>query len=214
MQIKQMNTRLETRRITMKFEKEVRLAEMRVEEAEDKMILEGYAIVFEEETLIGDEERGFREVISRDSLSKANMKDVPLKYNHMDSFLILARTKNKSLSLSVDEKGLKVHAELLNTTTNQDVYKMVKAGLLDKMSFAFTVKKQSWDRKAEIPLRRIEEIDRLYDVSVVDLPAYEGTSIYSRSLDLVETELKAMDLAKREEEAKVIRKRISIKTLI
>ncbi len=198
----------------MKFEKEVRLAEMRVEEAEDKMILEGYAIVFEEETLIGDEERGFREVISRDSLSKANMKDVPLKYNHMDSFLILARTKNKSLSLSVDEKGLKVHAELLNTTTNQDVYKMVKAGLLDKMSFAFTVKKQSWDRKAEIPLRRIEEIDRLYDVSVVDLPAYEGTSIYSRSLDLVETELKAMDLAKREEEAKVIRKRISIKTLI
>ena len=196
----------------MKFEKEVRLAEMRVEEAEDKMILEGYAIVFEEETLIGDEERGFREVISRDSLSKANMKDVPLKYNHMDSFLILARTKNKSLSLSVDEKGLKVHAELLNTTTNQDVYKMVKAGLLDKMSFAFTVKKQSWDRKAEIPLRRIEEIDRLYDVSVVDLPAYEGTSIYSRSLDLVETELKAMDLAKREEEAKVIRKRISIKS--
>ncbi len=198
----------------MKFEKEVRLAEMRVEEAEDKMILEGYAIVFEEETLIGDEERGFREVISRDSLSKANMKDVPLKYNHMDSFLILARTKNKSLSLSVDEKGLKVHAELLNTTTNQDVYKMVKAGLLDKMSFAFTVKKQSWDRKAEIPLRRIEEIDRLYDVSVVDLPAYEGTSIYSRSLDLVETELKAMDLAKREEEAKVIRKRISIKSRI
>ena len=198
----------------MKFEKEVRLAEMRVEEAEDKMILEGYAIVFEEETLIGDEERGFREVISRDSLSKAHMKDVPLKYNHMDSFLILARTKNKSLSLSVDEKGLKVHAELLNTTTNQDVYKMVKAGLLDKMSFAFTVKKQSWDRKAEIPLRRIEEIDRLYDVSVVDLPAYEGTSIYSRSLDLVETELKAMDLAKREEEAKVIRKRISIKSRI
>ena len=196
----------------MKFEKEVRLAEMRVEETEDKMILEGYAIVFEEETLIGDEERGFREVISRDSLSKANMKDVPLKYNHMDSFLILARTKNKSLSLSVDEKGLKVHAELLNTTTNQDVYKMVKAGLLDKMSFAFTVKKQSWDRKAEIPLRRIEEIDRLFDVSVVDLPAYEGTSIYSRSLDLVETELKAMDLAKREEEAKVNRKRISIKS--
>ena len=191
-------------------DKEVRLAEMRVEETEDKMILEGYAIVFEQETMIGDEERGFREVISRDSLSKANMKDVPMKYNHMDSFLILARTKNKSLSLSIDDKGLKVRAELLNTTTNADVYKMVKAGLLDKMSFAFTVKKQSWDTDSKIPLRRIEEIDRLYDVSVVDLPAYEGTSIYSRSLDLVETELKAMDLAKREEEAKVIKKRIGL----
>ena len=43
------------------------------------------------------------------------MKDVPLKYNHMDNFLILARNKNKSLTLEVDEKGLKVRAELLDT---------------------------------------------------------------------------------------------------
>lgn len=192
--------------------KEVRLAEMRIEETEEKMVLEGYAIVFEEETLIGDEERGFKELISRNSLKNTNMKDVPMKYNHCDSVLILARTKNKSLTLSVDEKGLKVRAELINTNSNSDVYKMVKAGLLDKMSFAFTVKKQSWDRSGDIPVRRIEEIDRLYDVSVVDLPAYDGTSIYSRSLDLVEAELKAMDLVKREEEAKVLRIKIKIKT--
>ena len=192
--------------------KEVRLAEMRIEETEEKMVLEGYAIVFEEETLIGDEERGFKELISRNSLKNTNMKDVPMKYNHCDSVLILARTKNKSLTLSVDEKGLKVRAELINTNSNSDVYKMVKAGLLDKMSFAFTVKKQSWDRSGDVPVRRIEEIDRLYDVSVVDLPAYDGTSIYSRSLDLVEAELKAMDLVKREEEAKVLRMKIKIKT--
>ena len=192
--------------------KEVRLAEMRIEEAEEKMVLEGYAIVFEEETLIGDEERGFKELISKNSLKNTNMKDVPMKYNHCDSVLILARTKNKSLTLSVDEKGLKVRAELINTNSNSDVYKMVKAGLLDKMSFAFTVKKQSWDRSGDIPVRRIEEIDRLYDVSVVDLPAYDGTSIYSRSLDLVDAELKAMDLVKREEEAKVLRMKIKIKT--
>lgn len=192
--------------------KEVRLAEMRIEETEEKMVLEGYAIVFEEETLIGDEERGFKELISKNSLKNTNMKDVPMKYNHCDSVLILARTKNKSLTLSVDEKGLKVRAELINTNSNSDVYKMVKAGLLDKMSFAFTVKKQSWDRSGDIPLRRIEEIDRLYDVSVVDLPAYDGTSIYSRSLDLVDAELKAMDLVKREEEAKVLRMKIKIKT--
>ena len=192
--------------------KEIRLAEVRFEENEDKMILEGYAIVFEQETLIGDEERGFKEVISKDALSNTLMKDVPLKYNHMDSFLILARTKNKSLTLAIDEKGLKVHAELLNTHSNEDVYKMVQAGLLDKMSCAFTVKKQSWDRSGDIPVRRIEEIDRLYDVSVVDLPAYEGTSIYSRSLDLVETELKAMELADRDEKAKRIKQKINIKT--
>jgi len=196
----------------MKNNKEVRLAEVRFEETEGKMILEGYAIVFEEETLIGSEERGFKEVISRSALTDTFMKDVPLKYNHMDSFLILARTKNKSLTLSVDNIGLKVRAELIDTHSNEDVYKMVRSGLLDKMSFAFTVKKQSWDRSGDIPVRRIESIDRLYDVSVVDLPAYEGTSIYSRSLDLVETELRALEEADRDEKAKIIKQKINIKS--
>ena len=196
----------------MKNNKETRLAEVRFEDNEGKMILEGYAIVFEQETLIGDEERGFKEVISRTALTDTFMKDVPLKYNHMDSFLILARTKNKSLVLEVDNIGLKVRAELIDTHSNEDVYKMVRSGLLDKMSFAFTVKKQSWDRSGKIPVRRIESIDRLYDVSVVDLPAYDGTSIYSRSLDLVETELRALEEADRDEKAKVIKQKINIKS--
>lgn len=196
----------------MKNNKETRLAEVRFEENEGKMILEGYAIVFEQETLIGDEERGFKEVISRTALQDTLMKDVPLKYNHMDSFLILARTKNKSLVLSVDNIGLKVHAELIDTHSNEDVYKMVRSGLLDKMSFAFTVSKQTWDRSGKVPVRRIESIDRLFDVSVVDIPAYDGTSIYSRSLDLVEAELRAMELAESEEKAKLIKAKINIKS--
>jgi HK97 family phage prohead protease len=48
--------------------------------------------------------------------------------------------------LTVDEKGLKVTARLLDTNSNRDIYQMVKANLLDKMSFAFTVKDQVWDR--------------------------------------------------------------------
>ena len=198
--------------MTTKNNKETRLAEVRMLEEDNKMILEGYAIVFDQETLIGTEDNGFIEVISKDALKDTYMKDVPLKYNHMDNFLILARTKNKSLTLEVDEKGLKVHAELIDTESNKDVYKMVKAGLLDKMSFAFTVKSNKWDRTSDVPKRIIESIDRLYDVSVVDVPAYEQTSIYARSLDLVDTELKAMEVAEQEEKAKVIKKRIHIKT--
>lgn len=194
--------------------KEVRLAELRTEEAEGKMILEGYAIVFESETLIGDEEHGFKEIIDKDSLKESQMKDVPLKYNHMDNFLILARTKNKSLTLEVDEKGLKVHAELLDTESNKDIYKMVQAGLLDKMSFAFTVAKQSWDRSGKVPVRRILGIERLYDVSIVDTPAYDATSIHARSLEIVDAELKAMDLAEQKAKAEIIRKRIQIKSQI
>jgi len=192
--------------------KEVRLAELRSEEAEGKMLLEGYAIVFESETLIGDEEHGFKEVIDKDSLASAQMKDVPLKYNHVDNFLILARTKNKSLTLEVDEKGLKVRAELLDTESNKDIYKMVQAGLLDKMSFAFTVAKQSWDRSGKIPVRRILGIERLYDVSIVDTPAYDATSIHARSLELVDAELKAMDLEEQNRKAEIIKKRIQIKS--
>ena len=176
-----------------KLENRLASIELREDDAE-KMILEGYAIVFDEETLIGDEKNGFIESISRSALNETNLKDVPMKYNHNDSFLIIARTRNKSLTLTVDEKGLKVRAELLDTESNKDIYKMVKAGLLDKMSFAFTVSGQKIDRSGEIPKRTITGIDRLFDVSIVDLPAYEQTSIAaSRSLAMLETELKSMD---------------------
>ena len=198
------------------MEKETRFStlESRSDEENNKMIVEGYAIVFDEETLIGDEERGFIEVIDKNALASTNMKDVPFKYNHNDTTLILARTRNGSLSLEVDEKGLKIRAELIDTTSNVDIYKSIVAGLLDKMSFAFTVKSQSWDRSGKIPKRTITAIDRLFDVSVVDLPAYDQTSIQAsaRSLELVETELKALDDAENLERRQILAKRIKIKT--
>lgn len=183
------------------------------EEDEQKMVLEGYAIVFDQETLIGDKEKGFIESIDRNALKNANMKDVPMKYNHDDSFLIIARTRNNSLRLTVDDIGLKVRAELIDTDSNKDIYKMVKAGLLDKMSFAFTVSSQKIDRSGDIPKRTITGIDRLFDVSIVDLPAYDQTSIVvGRSLALVDTELKTMDMEDQIKMANIIKKRIHIKT--
>jgi hypothetical protein len=192
--------------------KETRLADVKFEETEGKMMLEGYAIVFNQETLIGDEAYGFVEEIDRHALENTLMKDVPMKYNHMDSFLIIARTKNKSLTLSVDNNGLKVHAELLDTQSNQDIYKMVRSGLLDKMSFAFTVEEQSWNKEGKIPKRTITKIGRLYDVSVVDTPAYDSTSIYARSLESMDVELKAMELVEQKKQVEVMKKKIRIKT--
>ena len=191
--------------------KETRLAGVELREEEEKMILEGYAILYDEETLIGTREHGFIESIDRNALSEDAIRDVPMKYNHMDSLLIIARTKNKSLELTSDERGLKVRAELLDTQHNKDIYKMVKSGLLEKMSFAFTVKEQEWDHEGEVPKRRITKIDRLYDVSIVDIPAYDNTSIYARSLESMDLELKTMELEKRKNEEELIRKRIEIK---
>lgn len=176
-----------------KNDKELRLAnisDFNVEYREEennpsKMIIEGYALVFDSETLIGTERHGFYESIDKRALEGANMKDVPLKYNHSDAHPILARTRNKSLTLTVDDKGLFIHAELLDTQDNIDMYKRIKAGLIDKMSFAFTIKEDAWE-KGTIPHRKINKIDRLFDVSVVDIPAYEQTSIYARSLEKAE----------------------------
>jgi len=178
----------------------------------EQMILEGYALVFDYETLIGTEEHGFVESIERNALSLTNMKDVPLKYNHQDNFLVIARTRNNSLSLEVDERGLKVKAVLLDTQSNRDIYQMVKANLLDKMSFAFTVKEQEWDRSGAIPKRKIKAIERLYDVSIVDIPAYEDTSIYARSLEAMDLELSTLERVEEERLTLLSKKRIHIKT--
>jgi uncharacterized protein len=190
--------------------KETRISEIQAV-SEEKMIIEGYAIKFNEQTLIGTEAHGFKEIITIDALTETNMKDVPLKYNHQDNFLVIARTRNKSLELEVDEVGLKIRAELLDTQSNQDIYKMVKSGLLDKMSFAFTVKNQSWDRTGTIPIRTIQKIDRLYDVSIVDVPAYEGTSVYARSLELLDNDTRELENLKHEYQKEIIRKKIKIK---
>ena len=191
--------------------KEVRLSEIQLNNENNEMVLEGYAIVFNKETLIGDEKRGFIEAIDKNALSQTQMKDVPLKYNHQDNFLVIARTRNESLTLVVDEVGLKVRAKLLDTASNQDIYKMVQNGLLDKMSFAFSVKEQTWDRSGEIPKRMIKSIERLYDVSIVDTPAYEDTSIYARSLENMELELEALDKVEIDKSTNLIKKRIQIK---
>lgn len=153
----------------------------------NEMIIEGYAVVFDSPAT----HFGFTEIIKKGALDKCNMKDVPLKYNHNDNHLILARTRNKSLELVVDDVGLKIRAKLIDTTSNVDIYKSIKAGLLDKMSFAFTVSDDDYDYKTDT--RTIIGIDCLYDVSVVDTPFYDSTEIYARALDKLDSGKKELD---------------------
>lgn len=178
-----------------KQNKEIRLAnvsdfniELRENEGEENsLVIEGYAAVYDSETFIGCDSWGFYERIEKGAFDEADLRDVPLKYNHDNAVPILARTRNKSLVLTPDEKGLFVHAELLDTTDGKDMYKRIKAGLIDKMSFAFTVKEETvTDQDKQNPKRSIKKFDRIFDVSVVDTPAYEDTSIYARSREHLE----------------------------
>lgn len=181
-----------------KFEPERRLIEVRAVGNEEKMTVEGYAITFDKPATHDYGYRKFTETIQKGSLDKTDMKDVPLRYNHNDNVLIMARTRNKSLRLIIDEKGLKIEADLLDTQSNRDLYKAISEGLIDKMSFAFTVADggDTWTFKDDETIRVVTNINRLWDVSVVDTPFYDSTSIFARSFDLLDSEKKRLDSRK------------------
>ena len=104
------------------------------------------------------------------------MSDVVLRYNHNDSFMVLARTRNKSLELEVDDKGLMIDAVLQDDITDhKNIYNAIKSGLIDKQSFAFSVEEDIYDYDTDT--RTITKIGKLYDVSVVDQPFYNATDV-------------------------------------
>lgn len=194
--------------------KEVRMAEVRAINAdgeENSRLIEGRAIVFDQETVIwtsGDIE--YKEKVDRGALIGADMSDVPYKYNHSNNVMIMARTRNKTLELTQDNKGLLIRASLANTTAGNDLYELVKRGDIDKQSFAFTVKEDSYDVKTHT--RTILKIDKLYDVSAVDLPAYEQTSLSARSY--FEERNKEEILAKENDALTLEKRKLKLRTMI
>ena len=170
--------------------KEKRLIEIRAAEGEEEgMIVEGYAAVFDTITNLGY----MKEVIDRNAFDNADMSDIVMKYNHEDSVLPMARTRGGSLQFNVDDHGLKIRAKLPETTVNKDIFTLIKEGVLSKMSFAFTVANEEYDYETDT--RKILAFDKIFDVSVVDVPAYETTEIYARSKE--EYELDKLTYAKK-----------------
>lgn len=154
--------------------KEVRKLDMQftAETTEDnKMEIKGYAAVFN-----SPETYSYTEVIDSKAFDNADMSDVVLRYNHNDSFMVLARTRNKSLGLNVDEKGLFIDATLQDDITDhRNIFNAIKSGLIDKQSFAFTVDEDNYDYDTDT--RTITKIGKVFDVSVVDQPFYNATDV-------------------------------------
>lgn len=154
--------------------KEIRKLDIqfRAEDTEDnKMEIKGYAAVFN-----SPETYSYTEVIDSRAFDETDMSDVVLRYNHNDTFMVLARTRNKSLNLNVDEKGLYMDATLQDDITeHKNIFNAIKSGLIDKQSFAFTIEEDSYDYDTDT--RTILKIGKLYDVSVVDQPFYNATDV-------------------------------------
>lgn len=172
-------------------EKEIRKLDIqfRAEDTDEgKMEIKGYAAVYN-----SPETYSYTELIADGAFNEADMSDVVLRYNHNDNFMVLARTRNKSLDLSVDEKGLFMNAKLQeDVSTHRDIFNAIKSGLIDKQSFAFTVEEDNYDYDTDT--RTITKIGKVFDVSVVDQPFYNATDVS------VARDIKNDDFLKRREE--------------
>jgi uncharacterized protein len=172
-----------------KSTREIRMAAVSVvqDTANDERVVEGRAIVFGAPTVLYEFDGiQYKEVVERGALDGADLSDVPFKYNHSDHVMIMARTRNNTLELTVDDQGLLIRAKLADTSAGRDMYELVKRSDITEMSFAFTVTESSYNK--ETHTRSIKKIKRIWDVAAVDTPAYQDTYIKARSFFEAEAE--------------------------
>ena len=164
--------------------------EMRAEQTDKGAVIEGRPIVFDSRTNMGD----FEEVISRSALEKCDLKDVLFFVNHDFGKIPLARSRNNNenstMQLMPDGLGLKMRAviDTENNETARALKSAVSRGDITGMSFCFAVAEggDEWIAADGVtrdkPLRIINDIETIIEVSAVNFPAYEMTEINARSL--------------------------------
>jgi HK97 family phage prohead protease len=172
-----LNAEAESRREMKKIERRTyTVKDVQARSAEDgTMRLAGYAAVFNESSV----PLPFKESIAPGAFRKTltETPDVRLLINHEG--LPLARSKNGTLKLNEDDRGLYFEAELADTTEARDIYKLVERGDVDQMSFGFRVIRQKWsDDRSRRVLTEVSLADG--DVSVVTYPAYPTTTVEAR----------------------------------
>ncbi|MDP4095466.1 HK97 family phage prohead protease [Paenibacillus sp. P96] len=166
-------------------------------------IIQGHAAVFEQEANIGG---WFIEIIERGAFDKTDFRDVVFSLNHNLQQIPLARSRNNNanstLQLSIDDAGLLTRASL-DTENNSEaraLYSAINRGDISGMSFIFAVRASGvfWEGlDTELPIRRIKDIARVYEVSAVSFPAYAGTDIQAaRDLQALESAKATLESAR------------------
>jgi HK97 family phage prohead protease len=104
----------------------------------------GTAIVFNSPTVLWEcDGVEYKEIIDRHAFDECDMSDVIFNYNHGGK--VIARLRNKTLALNIDERGVNIDADLGGTTAGRELYEEIDGGYVDKMSFSFTVREASYD---------------------------------------------------------------------
>lgn len=202
-------------------EKEVQFRDFRIakmearknEEGKEELVVEGIPATFDQETILyKGKYYEDREKIDSEAFNDCDISDVIFNYNH--SGRVYARTRNKSLEVWVENDGLHMRATLMaDDAGHQQLYRDIEAGLIDKMSFAFHVEECKWEyfeqgEEYTVYTRTILKIDKLYDVSAVDIPAYDTTSISARSAFDAERERRHAESMKLAEELELTKAKL------
>lgn len=153
----------------------------------DKRTLEGYASMYGVSYDLGR----FDEVVEAGAFSRAlaEEQDVRALIDH-DPARIIGRTKNGTLEMREDKKGLFTRIHLPDTQEARDLATLVERGDLDAMSFGFTVKSDRWENNEGRNTRYISDVD-IFDISVVAFPASPTTSVALRSMEAADAEIEA-----------------------
>ena len=164
---------------------EVRTADETEPEQEERKIVRGYASTFNEPyTLYQDDDWRFDEVVDSHAFDNTDMTDVIMQYDHEGR--VFARMSNNTLTVTPDEKGLLIEADLGGTELGRQLYEEIRGGYTNKMSFGFTVDGEAETKEmvdgTEVYTRTITSVRKLYDVSAVSIPANDATSISVRNL--------------------------------
>ena len=153
--------------------------------------VEGYALLFN----TSSDGLSFEEAIEPSSLDGVIIRsDIFALLNHQKERGILARSNmgEGSLTLEVDEKGLKYNFDAPRTALGDELLEYLRRGDINQSSFAFTVREDKWTKKEDGTWKRnIIQFDELYDVSPVYNAAYSKTSVYMRGKELEEARLAA-----------------------
>lgn len=182
----------------------VRSAPFALERADDDtdgLTLRGHGAVFNEWTTIDSWEGRFRERIAPGAFKRTlqhNGTRVRLQFDHGQHPLIGSLPIGAIRTLKEDSRGLFVEARLADNWLVQPVREAIANGSVDGMSFRFSVVAEQWAHgDSDLPERTITEI-RLMEVGPVVWPAYEGTDVGVRALELARGLIRADDDTRRE----------------
>ena len=159
----------------MNQDREYRNMELRLirEGDEPSFFVEGYASTFEPYKMMERDGVDYFERIDPKAFEGADMSDVVFRVDHAGP--VYARTSAGSVEVWTDEHGLAQRTDLGRTQRGKDLFYDIEAGNYPKMSFAFSVAEDHFDR--ETHTRIIDRIKKVFDVSPVSFPANPGTEL-------------------------------------